>query len=88
MTTRNKAITVRNLPPEVARRVRETAREEGISLNQAVIRVLEAQLGGRGRAETVHHDLDELAGAWTAAEGAAFEQGLAEQRRVDPELWR
>lgn len=88
MTTRNKAITLRNLPSEVARLVREKARAEGISLNQAVIGVLEAYLGGRGRTETVHHDLDELAGAWTAAEAAAFEQALAEQRRLDPELWR
>ncbi len=88
MATRDKAITLRNLPPEVARLVREKARAEGISLNQAVIRVLEAQLGGRARTEAVHHDLDALAGAWSAAEAAAFEQALAEGRRVDEELWR
>ncbi len=72
----------------MARLVGEKAQAEGISLNQAVIRVLEGQLGGRARADAMHHDLDELAGAWSEGEAAAFERTLAEQRRVDPELWR
>jgi len=35
----------------------------------------------------LHHDLDHLAGTWTDEEAASFDAALAEQRRVDPELW-
>ena len=35
----------------------------------------------------LHHDLDHLAVTWTDEEAAAFDAALAEQRRVDPELW-
>jgi len=57
----------------------------GLSLNRTVIRMLEEAAGQR---RELHHDLDALAGTWSDDEGAAFEAALAEQRRVDPELWK
>jgi len=83
-----KAITLRNLPDAVARLVRHKADTEGISLNRAVILVLEERLGlARQRSERRHHELDGLAGAWSEAEARAFNQALAAQRAIDPELW-
>ena len=37
---------------------------------------------------TRHHDLDELAGTWSAEEAAEFDEALAAQRRIDPGVWR
>ena len=34
-----------------------------------------------------HHDLDALAGGWSAEEAEEFERALAEQRRIEPEIW-
>lgn len=84
-----KPITLRNLPPEVARRIRRKAEEEGISLNRAVIELLKeaAGLGGKKKPR-VHHDLDFLIGTWSKEEADAFDKALAEQRRIDPELWK
>mgnify|MGYP001579572699 CR=1 FL=1 len=83
------ALTIRNLPQEVARLVQRKASREGLSLNQAVRRLLEQALGApAGRPSALSHDLDALAGSWTAEEAGAFEQALAEQRGVDRELWR
>ena len=39
------AITVRNLPPAVAKAVKEKARKEKLSLNKAIIRLLEDATG-------------------------------------------
>lgn len=39
------------------------------------------------RARELHYDLDHLAGTWSEEEAAAFDTALAEQRRIDPELW-
>jgi hypothetical protein len=84
-----KAITLRGVPPEVARVVRERSRERGESLNKAVLGLLEEATGiKRTRRKALHHDLDSLAGAWSRDEAADFDRALQEQRRIDPELWR
>jgi hypothetical protein len=83
------AITVRNLPPRVAKAVKAKARKEKLSLNKAVVRLLEEATGDGGRDEEVlHHDLDFLIGTWTEAEYDEFMESLHEQRRVDPEMWK
>jgi hypothetical protein len=35
-----------------------------------------------------HHDLDALAGTWSAEEAEAFRNAIADQDRVDPTLWQ
>ena len=84
-----KAITLRNVPPQVARAIRHKAATEGTSLNKAVIGLLEEHLGtsGRLRRKVLYHDLDFMAGLWTREEADAFDRTLAEQRVVDPDLW-
>ena len=83
-----KAITLRNIPPDLATILEKEAKESATSLNKTVIRLLEKATGllsrpGRHR----YHDLDELAGSWTPEEAREFEAELADQRRIDPELW-
>jgi len=82
------AITVRNLPPAVARAVKEKARKEKLSLNRAIVRLLEEATGEGGRQKAVHHDLDHLAGRWSEEEYQQFLAAVAEQRRIDPEMWK
>lgn len=82
------AITLRNIPPKVQEAIRRRAGADGLSLNKAVIRMLEEAAGQRTTARReLHHDLDHLAGTWSDEEAAAFDAALIEQRRVDPELW-
>lgn len=85
-----KAITLRNMSKEVARAIERRAAEAGVSLNRAVLDLLEEAITGRAAAKrrAEYHDLDELAGRWSAAEARAFDAALAEQRSVDAELWR
>ena len=44
-----KAVTLRNLPPELARTILERARQKQTSANKAVIGLLEETLGRRAR---------------------------------------
>jgi hypothetical protein len=81
-------ITLRGLPPAVAGAIRRRAGERKLSLNKAVISLLEEGLGIRERASTTYHDLDSLGGAWVREEADAFEASLREQRAVDPDVWR
>ena len=83
------AITVRNMPPAVARAIREKAKKEKISLNRAVISLLEeATATGQRRKEVVHHDLDRFAGCWSQEEYDEFMEALWEQRQIEPEMWK
>jgi plasmid stability protein len=84
-----KAITLRNLPVPLTRAVRERAAKYHVSLNKAVIQLLEESLGNSGPGPGhVHDDLDHLIGSWSRQQGRAAERHLAEQRRIEPELWR
>lgn len=84
-----KAVTLRNLPPELARTIRERARQKQTSANKAVIGLLEEALGGRGKKKepSPYHDLDNLAGSWSKEEAKAFDKALARQRVIDPTMW-
>ncbi len=85
-----KAITLRNLPPELARIIRRKAEEKRWSINKAVISLLEDGSGLQGKKKVdkrLHHDLDALAGSWTKDEALVFDKALAAQRTIDPDLW-
>ncbi|MDE2059728.1 MAG: hypothetical protein KGL31_05350 [candidate division NC10 bacterium] len=85
-----KAITLRNLPPELTRIIRQKADEQHASINKVVIGLLEKSVGVRGKKSemVLYHDLDTLVGSWTREETAAFNKALAKQRAIDPDLWR
>lgn len=85
-----KVITVRNLPPRVARAIARKARDERRSLNQTVVSLLETATGAvpaspRG---AVHEDLDHLFGVWSKREADEFDAELKRSRSViDPKDW-
>lgn len=84
-----KAVTLRNLPPQLDRTIRQRAKKKGVSVNKVVISLLQDHLGESER-RTVrrYHDLDELAGVWSRQEAEIFERSLAKQRAIDPEMWK
>jgi hypothetical protein len=76
--------TLRNVPREVDRALREAARREGKSLNEAA---LEALARGVGLEEPIRRrDLRDVAGTWVRE--PEVEEALEDQRRIDPDLWR
>ena len=85
-----KAITLRNLPPEVARTVQQRAKQKKTSINKAVIELLEESAGGKAKkkAPARYHDLDHLAGTWTKEEADAFDKIVKSFRTIDPDLWK
>jgi plasmid stability protein len=84
-----KAITLRNLPPQLDRTIRERAKKKGVSVNKVVIGLLQDHLGESER-KTVrrYHDLDDLSGSWTRQQAEAFDRALEKQRGIDLEMWK
>ena len=84
-----KAITLRNLPPDLDKAIRKRARGKRMSVNKAVIGLLEDHLTQHKRKrDELHHDLDDLCGSWTEAAAAAFDRVLAKQRTIDQTVWK
>ena len=85
-----KAVTLRNIPVEIAKKIERKANKAHISINRAVIELLEDNFGiGRHNKEkTVHHDLDHLSGTWSRKEASRFEKTLLKSRKIDTEVWK
>jgi hypothetical protein len=84
--------TIRGIPTAVDAALRERARSDGKSLNEAAIEALaegiEALAEGSGvaGAPRKRRELNDVAGSWRPDK--AVESALQAQDRVDEDLWR
>jgi hypothetical protein len=74
--------TIRGVPQDVDRALRQKAARQRQSLNQVVLNELAAAARGRRRRE----DFSDLVGKWTP--DPAFDEILASQRRIDLDKWK
>jgi hypothetical protein len=87
--TAMKTVTLRNIPLGLDRKISARRRAKKMSLNKAVIDLLEEHLKGAAPSKMPdYHDLDELAGIWSTQEADAFDKALARQRFIDKDLWK
>lgn len=77
--------TLRNVPPHLDSALRRTAEEQRKSLNEVTLEVLLRSSGLAGE-PVKFRELGDIAGTWT--EDPRVDEALAEQRRIDPDLWR
>ena len=85
-----KQLTLRGLDPELERRLRLEARNGGISLNQAALRLLRrgaGLAGDRSAPNEVGPALDHLIGTWSEADARSVQQATQVFERVDEEYW-
>jgi hypothetical protein len=85
-----KQLTIRGLEGELARRVRALARAEGISLNQAVLKLLRIGSGLEEQpgARTIGHALDDLVGTWSEEQAREFDEAVRDLESIDEEIWK
>jgi len=74
--------TIRGVPKEVDRALRQKAAQLKISLNQVVVDELTRATIGRSR----RADFSGLVGQWTP--DPEFDDVIASQRQIDPEKWK
>jgi len=81
-------ITVRSVPEQLERELRECARREGVSLNRAVLRLLSRATGLDATRHRNRRDFSRIAGAWTAEQAAEFDRTMEGFEAIDEEMWR
>jgi hypothetical protein len=77
--------TIRGVPAVIDAAIRERARATGKSLNEAAIDVL-AEGSGISRSPRKRRSLEDIAGTWRGEK--AVDEALADQDRIDADLWR
>jgi hypothetical protein len=77
--------TIRGIPLTVDATLRERARTAGKSLNEVAIEAL-IEGAGVAAAPRQRRNLDDIAGTWK--EDKAFDEAIADQRRIDEDLWK
>ncbi len=82
-----KTMTIRSIPDEVAAFIAKRAASEGRSLNATTVSILE-EAAGLGTPLQKKRDLSWLAGTWANAEKQAFDEAVAESRKIDYEEWK
>lgn len=85
-------VSIRNLDPEVASRLRRNAQHRGQSLNRYLQSVLRhsavADPTVTKTRKPALDKLDALAGTWTRAQVHAFDRATAPFAETDKRLWR
>ena len=78
-----KQITIRNVTPEIAERLKQLAATRGESVNSTVLYILGQALGVSERLERL-----ERYATWEEADRRKFDEALRAQRTIDGKLWR
>ena len=84
-----KAVTIRGVDPELADKLKETAKKQGMSVNQFTIELIRESLGLKKKKKysREYDDLDELFGRWDEDEFQRIESKFSQERSIDPEIW-
>lgn len=77
--------TIRSVPPQLDKRLRQLAKLKGTSLNKIVLETLEERTDPK-TAGKLNHNLDRLAGTWV--EDPEFDATIDQFEQIDWEKWQ
>ena len=84
-------LTVRGFDDELSAILHRLAEQEGISLNQAALRLLRKGAcltdNGKGNPNAIGTSLDDLFGSWSQDEAESFDEALEVFGTVDEAAW-
>ena len=84
-----KQITIRGIPDEIAKIIKKEAKEKHLSINKALLSLLEKATGIKSKSrKIIYHDLDHLFGVWSKKDAEIFEKNVKTQRKIDQDLWK
>ncbi len=79
-------INLRGVPSEVMTFLKQEAKRMHTSVNALILKLIERGVGFTCEKPTFH-DLDHLAGSWSASEEKTFKKNTQYFEKIDEELW-
>jgi hypothetical protein len=83
-----KQLTIRGFDAKTERAIRDLARREGISLNQAVLRLLGEGIRATSGTRRLGDSLDDFIGRWSKSDASRFMESIEDLEEIDEEMWR
>lgn len=85
-----KSVTLRGVDSDTAEKLKASAKDQGKSINQLAIDLIKEGLGLKKEKKYSrrHTDLDDLFGRWSDDEFNRISGKIAQERQIDPELWK
>jgi hypothetical protein len=82
-------MTIRGLDDLTINALREKAKKDGSSVNAALVKLLQEELGIKKKKRTVvYNDLDHLVGTWSDKDYKEFLQATADFAKIDENVWK
>jgi hypothetical protein len=82
-------MTIRGLDDLTIRALKEKAKQEGMSVNSTLVKLLQEELGLKKKKRTVvYNDLDYLAGTWSDKDFKEFKKKIEEFEKIDETTWK
>ena len=84
-------LTIRGFNDELAESIRQLAKRDGTSLNQAALKLLRKGAGlpeSKNDSNTIGKSLDDLFGSWSHEEAESFNAALDVFEVVDESAWK
>jgi hypothetical protein len=78
-------ILVRDVDPIVAENLKLAAKQRGVSVSRLAAETLTERFAGGALPR--YHDLDALAGTWSAEDLREFEEAIEPLTKIDEQLW-
>jgi hypothetical protein len=82
-------MTIRGLDELTMKALKEKAKQEGMSVNSTLVKLLQEELGLKKKKRTVvHNDLDFLAGTWSDKDYREFHRKIEDFEKIDETAWK
>jgi hypothetical protein len=82
-------MTIRGLDELTMKALKEKAKQEGMSVNSTLVKLLQEELGLRKKKRiVVHNDLDVLAGTWSDKDYKEFQKKTEDFEKIDDTAWK
>jgi hypothetical protein len=80
---------LRGISPKVMVALKKEAEKQNTSVNLLIIKLVEKGMGYSHEIERpVYHDLDKLAGTWTAKDARDFDKAIKDFEKIDKDIWK
>jgi len=82
-------MTIRGLDELTVTALKEKAKQEGTSVNAALVKLLQEELGLKKKKRTVvYNDLNHLAGTWSDKDYKEFQKRTKDFEKIDETMWK
>ncbi len=82
-------MTIRGIDDEVAMLLKDRAKNEGISINGLILKMVKESLGiEKKKRMKIYLDIDHLAGTWSEKDLKEFQKNVEDMEKIDKEIWK